>query len=242
MALSDFMPYGAPELIDGAERRMARATTLATLAVALLVFTLGALATHGFTQPPDAATTERVFVFEPPPSLEEALRHALPSVPPSPTAVDPRALVRLVPDLPERTEPVIDFDRPVLPVGPGTGADSGPSPAGPGPIPGSAIVPESDPAIGEVVIVDEYPNLVRCAEARYPDLAREAGIEGTVRVLALVGLDGRVRRAVIAPGGSVPMLDDAALEAARTCVFTPALTNHHPVKVWVSRSYHFTLH
>jgi protein TonB len=240
MALSDFMPYGAPELIDGAEQRMARATTFATLGVALLVVTAGALATRGFTQLPDASELTRVIVLDPPPTLEEALQHAVPHVEPAGATVDPRALVRLVPDLPDPVEPVADFTRPVLPVGPGTGGDIGPAQVqhGSGPV---AVV-DSDPPSDAVAFVDEFPNLVRCAEPRYPDMAREAGVEGTVRVLVLVGLDGRVRRAVVAPGGSVPMLDDAALEAARSCVFTPALTNRHPVKVWVSRSYRFTLH
>ena len=240
MALSDFMPYGAPELIDGAERRMARATTLATLGVALLVVTAGALATRGFTQLPDAGELTRVIVLDPPPTLEEALQHALPRVEPASPPVDPRALVRLVPDLPDPVEPIADLTRPVLPVGPGGGGESGPQPVEHGG--GLVVGVDSDPPSDAVAFVDEYPNLVRCAEPRYPDMAREAGVEGTVRVLVLVGLDGRVRRAEIAPGGSVPMLDDAALEAARSCVFTPALTNQHPVKVWVSRSYRFTLH
>jgi protein TonB len=101
---------------------------------------------------------------------------------------------------------------------------------------------EKDPEPGVFVPVDELPVAVHCAEAHYPDLPREAGVEGTVRVLMLVGLDGRVERAIIAPGGSVPMLDEAALAASRECVFTPALTNNHPVKVWVARNYRFSLH
>jgi hypothetical protein len=51
-----------------------------------------------------------------------------------------------------------------------------------------------------------------------------------------------VERAIVAPKGSIPMLDQAALDAALTCVFTPALTNGHPVKVWVSQGYRFSLH
>jgi outer membrane biosynthesis protein TonB len=51
-----------------------------------------------------------------------------------------------------------------------------------------------------------------------------------------------VEKAVIAPKGSVPMLDQAALEAARRSVFTPALANGRPVKVWVRQQYRFALH
>jgi protein TonB len=101
---------------------------------------------------------------------------------------------------------------------------------------------ELDPAPDVFVYTDELPALVRKVEPRYPDLAREAGIEGTVTVQILVGLDGRVLRAIIAPRGSVLMLDEAALEAARASVFTPALANGKPVKVWVSQQYRFRLH
>jgi protein TonB len=104
------------------------------------------------------------------------------------------------------------------------------------------LAPPADPQPGTFVYADEMPAKIRCADAVYPDLARSAGVEGTVRVLMLVGLNGHVERAIIAPKGSVPMLDQAALDAALTCVFTPALANGHPVKVWVSQSYHFALH
>src|SRR5215471_272315 len=44
MALSDYMPYGAPELLDGASPRMARATFLASGLVAALVCCAGLIA------------------------------------------------------------------------------------------------------------------------------------------------------------------------------------------------------
>jgi TonB family protein len=56
-----------------------------------------------------------------------------------------------------------------------------------------------------------------------------------------VGKDGRVLDVVTAPGGSIPLLDDAALEAARRWVFKPALANGHPVIVWVALRFDFSL-
>src|SRR5262252_3353128 len=41
MALSDFMPYGAPELLEGASPRMARSTLAASGLVALLAWGVG---------------------------------------------------------------------------------------------------------------------------------------------------------------------------------------------------------
>ncbi|MEQ1833341.1 MAG: TonB family protein [Candidatus Eisenbacteria bacterium] len=238
MALSEYMPYGAPELLAGAEARLARATGVASLAIALLVGLVGAVGLRVMSRAASPAPDARIVEFLPPIDLHELLTWTPPSGTPPATA-DPHAEVRPLPGRPDDIEPVFADTRPTL----ASGAVAGP--AGPiGAVPAGPIVvaPEDDPPAGTFVFAEEYPNLVRCEEPRYPDLAREAGVEGTVHVLVLVGLDGRVRNAVIAPGGSVPMLDEAALVAARTCVFTPALVGAHPVKVWVSRRYRFRLH
>lgn len=86
------------------------------------------------------------------------------------------------------------------------------------------------------------PVLIRCKDALYPDFARSAGVEGSVRVMSLVGLDGHVERVVLQKRESVPMLDESAITAARTCVYRPPLSNGRPVKVWVLRPYRFSLH
>ncbi len=241
MALSEYMPYGAPELMDGARSRMARSTALASVGVVMLVVCLGAIATHGFTRQPALPEIGSIFMLDPPPSLADPMNYAPPRIGTTRPMLDPNALVRAVPELPELKEPEPMRPFTEMPGAPGANDVSGTSAHGL--VSGTSLpVIGEEPELGHPVFVDEYPNVVRCAEPRYPDLAREAGVEGTVHVHMLVGLDGRVRRAVIAQGGSVPMLDEAALDAARTCVFTPALTNRHPVMVWVSRSYHFSLH
>lgn len=104
-------------------------------------------------------------------------------------------------------------------------------------------VPNPDEAIPDSnlpVTVDVYPDLVSSPAPVYPELAREAGVEGTVVVLALVDLDGRVRDTVLK--SSVPMLDEAARTAVRQWRFTPALTNRHAVRVWVAVPVRFRLH
>ncbi len=239
MALSEFFPYGAPELIEGAAARMARSTVGASLGVVLLVAALGAMMTRGFTQLPVISGEPDVFTWEPPPSLAppEPVVHSEPDVKPAPPTVDPQAFPVPVPDL---VAPEFDKSAPILPNGPvGESSTTGPLPR----MKGDGLVPPAeDPLPGGGQLVDEYPVIIRGDIPRYPDLAREAGVEGLVHVLMLVGLDGRVQRAIVAPGGSVPMLDAAALGAARTCVFTPALTNGRPVKVWVGRQYRFKLY
>jgi protein TonB len=112
------------------------------------------------------------------------------------------------------------------------------APSGDGPI----ATPPADPLPGEYVYTDELPTLAHGVKPIYPDIAREAGVEGTVKLQLLVGLDGHVLRALVRPGGSVPMLDEAAIAAALATVFTPALANNRPVKVWVAQDYCFKLH
>ena len=237
MALSEYMPYGAPELLDGARDRMARSMLFASLAVALLVTAVGVVLTHGGTTIPIDPGWIDTTVFLPPPLDPPPAYEPLPPVTPAPPRYDPERIPRPVPDVLAPPE----IESPPAEPRAGDGGTGGP-PAGAFPGDGHGGPPPPDPVIGVYQVIDVYPNLVTSVEPRYPDLAREAGVEGVVRVLMLVGLDGRVVRAVVAPGGSVPLLDQAALDAARGCVFTPALTNDHPVKVWVSRSYRFSLH
>lgn len=238
MALSDFMPYGAPELLDGAGSRMARATMLGSLCVATLVLALGAVLTRGFTTVPTALDPIREIKWMPEVVIDDPLVHAVPRALTEQVLIDPHAAVRAVEEVLEPAAPVTEFP-PAPPGQSGTDRETVEVP----PASGSGLLTlQRDPLPGDYVYTDEYPAMVRCSDPVYSDLAREAGVEGTVRVLILVELDGRVRHAIVAPGGSVPMLDEAALTAARSCVFTPALANHHPVKVWVSRSYRFSLH
>ncbi len=238
MALSDFLPYGAPELLEGASVRLARSTMTASLAVAMLVVAAGALLSRQVTVvispefPGRVDDLLNVQELQPPPKVESA--------PPSVKIAPPDATPNPVSDARVREVQVIDPPPPGAgPVGEGSsevhstgGATSG----------GGVVPAPPDPAWNEFVYTDEMPALVRCKEPIYPEMPHAAGVEGTVHVLMLVGLTGKVERAIIAPRGSVPMLDQAALDAALTCVFTPALANGHPVKVWVSQSYRFSLH
>jgi protein TonB len=98
---------------------------------------------------------------------------------------------------------------------------------------------EELPKFGEYVYVEELPEVVTKISPAYPDLAREAGVDGTVQVQALVGKDGRVRDTKVVK--SIPMLDAAAVAAVKHWVFKPALSNNKPVAVWVMVPVRFTL-
>lgn len=96
------------------------------------------------------------------------------------------------------------------------------------------------PSPDEYVAFEKAPELVKMDPATYPPIAREAGVEGTVLVRVLVGDDGFVKDMIIIQ--SVPMLDEAAADAAWTAVFKPALQKDRPVAVWMVIPLEFTLH
>ena len=82
------------------------------------------------------------------------------------------------------------------------------------------------------VATDEAAEPIYTVRGTYPDIARQAGVEGTVVVQALVGTDGHVRDMRIVR--SIPMLNGAALEAVKQWRFKPAATGGKPVAAWVS--------
>ena len=74
----------------------------------------------------------------------------------------------------------------------------------------------------------------------YPELARKAGIEGTVWVKILIDKRGNVRDAQIIRGIGAG-LDEAAVEALKNTKYTPAIQNNQPVAVWVAQRIIFNL-
>ena len=84
--------------------------------------------------------------------------------------------------------------------------------------------------------------VVKRVVPEYPRFAKEAGVEGLVMVKVLVGKDGRVLDARLVEKFQVPMLNAAALEAARQWVFTPGLVTGRPVACWTAIPFRFRLH
>lgn len=97
---------------------------------------------------------------------------------------------------------------------------------------GASGTARSAPDPNAFVATDDPAEPIYTVKAGYPDLARQAGVEGTVVVQALVGTDGRVRETRVVK--SIPMLNGAAQEAVRQWRFKPAATSGAPVATWVS--------
>jgi periplasmic protein TonB len=73
----------------------------------------------------------------------------------------------------------------------------------------------------------------------YPPIARMAHKEGVVILEAVIGEDGAVRDVRVLR--SIPLLDDAAMEAVRQWRFTPTLLNGQPVPVVMTVTVAFKL-
>jgi len=98
----------------------------------------------------------------------------------------------------------------------------------------------------EIEIVPYYkvevkPKPIHIPLPKYPELARQAGIEGQAVVKALVDVDGSIMAVQILQSSGNQMLDEAALAAARKSKFTPAKQRDKFVRVWVSIPIRFKL-
>jgi protein TonB len=73
----------------------------------------------------------------------------------------------------------------------------------------------------------------------YPPIAQAARVQGIVIIEATIGEDGQVTNARILR--SVPLLDQAALDAVRQWHYVPTMLNGVPVPVIMTVTVNFTL-
>jgi len=233
-SLFSFMPYGAPELKDVAKKYMFRGVMVGSAAW-ILLYLLG-FATFEFIKRAPHETKVVVVPYRelaaPPPLTENTpppqVAIQTPVAPPTVAVPVP------VPDAEAPPEQTIASQEEIAQVTPGVASEGGSD---------LVVAPPSEdelPKFGEYVYVEELPEAVTKVPPVYPDMAREASVDGTVLVQALVGKDGKVKDTKVVK--SIPMLDAAAEAAVKQWVFKPALSNNKPVAVWVAVPVRFTLH
>jgi protein TonB len=83
------------------------------------------------------------------------------------------------------------------------------------------------------------PAKVRDVRPVYPPVAEQARVQGVVIVEAVIGPDGRVASTRILR--SIPLLDEAALDAVRQWEFTPTFIDGVAVNVIMTLTVNFTL-
>lgn len=97
---------------------------------------------------------------------------------------------------------------------------------------------EEDPP--EFVPVEKQPVPVKQVQPEYPEIARRAGVEGTVWIKILVDKEGKAKKALVMKSDA-DMFNEPAIQAALQWVFTPAMMNNGPVAVWAAVPFRFKL-
>ena len=157
-----------------------------------------------------------------------------------------------------RNVPVVignrDYDAPpsaapVGPIGPTTGGGGGGGGTGTGPVvraddedPPPPPAPKPTPAPKPKTIISGgvlNGKAISKPQPPYPAIARAARAQGTVTVQIVVDEGGRVISATAVSGH--PLLQQAAVAAARSARFTPTLLSGQPVKVSGVITYNFVL-
>ncbi len=88
---------------------------------------------------------------------------------------------------------------------------------------------------------DDPPKPLTPIRPKYPEIAQEAGIEGTIIVQVFVDKKGRVKETSILKGIPNTGLDEAAIAAIRKTRFRPAKQRERAVGVWISIPVNFRL-
>lgn len=81
--------------------------------------------------------------------------------------------------------------------------------------------------------------LVNKVTPLYPPLAKQAGIQGTVRFATLIGTDGHVKGLILESGH--PLLVESAQTAVQQWTYQPTLLNGNPVEVLTVIDVNYTL-
>jgi periplasmic protein TonB len=207
------------------------ASIVAHVTVACAVLFSTVIATNELPEPSRASVFIEVIAVPPPP------RSA-----PRPPVVQsaPTAVVALVAPIGVHPE----VDRPAVPdvfdaapddvfVGVGSGAMRDEIPPPPPPPAAAASGPLR---VGGIV---RAPEKIVHVPPKYPSLARSAGVDGVVILEAEIGEDGTIRDVRVLR--TIPLLDQAAVEAVRQWRFTPTLLNGQPVSVLMTVTVAFTL-
>ena len=94
---------------------------------------------------------------------------------------------------------------------------------------GARPAPPPPPKVVRIGGDIQPPRLIRKQQPRYPQVARNVGIQGDVVLEALLGADGRVQGVTVIEGH--PLLRDAAVAAVQRWEYAPTLLNGEPVGV-----------
>jgi protein TonB len=88
--------------------------------------------------------------------------------------------------------------------------------------------------------ITEMPKPIKIVKVKYPEQARQAGIEGRVQLKLYLNQEGRVIKVEVVKGVD-PELDEAARGAAIDFLFTPAKVDGLAVPAAISFAYNWEI-
>jgi protein TonB len=157
-----------------------------------------------------------------------------------PDLLMPRSIPRTIANLDDAGPP------PQLPSGPGIPGSTGLSGAGNpvwggigdgmNPLPPPPPTPSARPLRVSHMMEG---NLIHRVQPEYPQLARQARIQGTVLLRAVISREGRIENLQVISGH--PLLVPAAMDAVRHWLYRPYSLNDQPVEVETQITVNFTL-
>jgi protein TonB len=193
---------------------------------------------------PDPAAAVKAFFVEP---------MAVPAPPPPPPPPAPRApdAPRVVPkpvvqnnqfvapvDVPQQIKPEESLDL-------GVGVPGGVEGGVPGGVVGGVVggLPDAPPPPPQQAVrvggQIKEPKKLKNVNPAYPDIAKQARVQGVVILECTISPQGRVSDVKVLRG--IPLLDQAAIDAVRQWVYTPTLLNGVPVPVIMTVTVNFKL-
>ena len=209
---------------------------IAHVAIFAAIIIIPLMATDVLPTPPAMMS----FVAAPPPPA--------PPPPPPPAPAAPQPKIQPVPVANPNAAP-IEAPKEIKPeVGlPSVGVPGGVEGGVPGGVVGGVVggLPEAPPPpppptapvrVGGAI---RAPSKVKDVKPVYPPIAQSARVQGVVIIEATIGADGAVQNARVLR--SIPLLDQAALDAVKQWQFTPTLLNGVPVPVIMTVTVQFTL-
>jgi protein TonB len=114
----------------------------------------------------------------------------------------------------------------------------------PGGVVGGVVggLPDAPPPVVQAVRVGgqiKEPKKLKNVAPVYPDIAKQARVQGVVILECTISPQGKVNDVKILRG--IPLLDQAAIEAVKQWVYTPTLLNGVPVPVIMTVTVNFKL-
>ena len=181
----------------------------------------------------------------PPAPMRSLVAASIKTVPVPPEIIPAASPVRSAQSIPSVVAPDSirpSREEPPQPIGAvDTGAHGGGTITGtlPLPLPPSPPDPPPLPKIVRVGQGVREPVRIAGGPPQYPAIAREAHVQGTVILEAVINERGRIERLRVLK--SEPLLNGAALSAVQNWRYTPTLLNGVPVSVLMTITINFTL-